>query len=294
MNASAAAGRAAPGVMHFDTLQYQPSLCADDAMGGCIGAAEFFGALLDVHLYWARTWRDEGRMEVELPARNDTDGAHLGRQAQHSLMLDMITRVDTSWPRYGTSHARAQPLPRRRGAQAYAASAHSYTRGTFIAPESTNIDRTQPSPPFCTPAGMVAPLYLKWMLVIEDPATHTLWLARALPRVWLSTGEVVRLTDAPTAYGRLSLTLHGLGPQRTLAANLTLPVAWADGRGPPGGLRLRLRVPGPAARIGSVRLADGSRAKFDAASATVSVSAAELASPRMLKLLQQVVVSFVV
>ena len=42
-------------------------------------------------------------MTLSLPSRpDDTDGAQLAMQASHSLVLDMITRVDTVWPRYGT------------------------------------------------------------------------------------------------------------------------------------------------------------------------------------------------
>jgi hypothetical protein len=41
--------------------------------------------------------------------------------------------------------------------QYYAMAAHGYTRGTWIAPESSYIDRTQMSPSLATPAGMVAP-----------------------------------------------------------------------------------------------------------------------------------------
>jgi hypothetical protein len=57
--------------------------------------------------------------------------------------------------------------------QFFALSAHAYTRGTWIAPESTPIDRTQGSPSFATPAGATAPILLKWLLVWEHPVTRT-------------------------------------------------------------------------------------------------------------------------
>ena len=42
-------------------------------------------------------------MQIQLPARNDTDGALLASQARYTLLLDMITRTGTGmWPRYGT------------------------------------------------------------------------------------------------------------------------------------------------------------------------------------------------
>ena len=43
-------------------------------------------------------------MSLHLPSRpQDTDGELLSMQASHGLVLDMITRSDTIWPRYGTS-----------------------------------------------------------------------------------------------------------------------------------------------------------------------------------------------
>ena len=51
--------------------------------------------------------------------------------------------------------------------------------------------RNQSSVSFCTPATLTAPILLKWMLVWEHPVSHTLWLGKAVPRVWLSEGETV-------------------------------------------------------------------------------------------------------
>ena len=49
-------------------------------------------------------------MTVELPARpQDTDGSQLAMQASHSLVLDMITRVGSVWPRYGTEPGYGEP-----------------------------------------------------------------------------------------------------------------------------------------------------------------------------------------
>ena len=60
--------------------------------------------MLDTHYFWKQTWKREGRMEVSLPRRNDTDGAHLAAQARYALVLDMITRTgEEFWPRYGTA-----------------------------------------------------------------------------------------------------------------------------------------------------------------------------------------------
>eukprot|EP01043_Picozoa_sp_COSAG02_P032899 COSAG02_NODE_2217_length_9480_cov_4.455922_7_plen_87_part_00 len=60
--------------------------------------------MLDTYYFWQQTWQREGRMEVSLPHRNDTDGAHLAAQARYALVLDMITRTgEEFWPRYGTA-----------------------------------------------------------------------------------------------------------------------------------------------------------------------------------------------
>lgn len=60
--------------------------------------------MLDTHFFWQQTWAREGRMEVSLPHRNDTDGTHLAAQARYALVLDMITRTgEELWPRYGTA-----------------------------------------------------------------------------------------------------------------------------------------------------------------------------------------------
>ena len=87
--------------------------------------------------------------------------------------------------------------------QFYALSAHAYTRGTWIASESSPIDRTKFATPFCTPAELTVPLLLKWALVWEHPQTQVLWFGRAIPRVWLSDGEHVRIINTTTGYCEL-------------------------------------------------------------------------------------------
>ena len=61
--------------------------------------------------YWSATWEAEGVMSLSLPGpAGGTDGGVLRDQALHSLLRDMITRVDTWFPRYAAS--RAQPVLR--------------------------------------------------------------------------------------------------------------------------------------------------------------------------------------
>ena len=47
---------------------------------------------------------EEEMMKVALPGgETGTDGGLLWNHAQHAMVLDMITRSDMVWPRYGTS-----------------------------------------------------------------------------------------------------------------------------------------------------------------------------------------------
>ena len=130
-------------------------------------------------------------------------------------------------------------------------SAHAYSRGSWIAPESTAIDREKTSLSFCAPAGTVAPLYHKWMLVFEEPRLRVLWLNKACPRSWLTEGQEINYRAVPTRYGRISLkTVSAIDSARQVHLSLT---DWApvDKQGSPvlpgglpeGGLRIRLRAP---------------------------------------------------
>lgn len=162
--------------------------------------------------------------------------------------------------------------------QYYALSAHAYTRGTWIAPESTGIDRNKASPSFATTAGVTAPIFLKWILVWEDPMAHTLWFGRALPRVWLTEGENVVVERASSAYGRVSMVLAAA--KSTIRANLTLPEAWRSGGAPAGGLVLRLRAPRPK-MMTKVTLGGAAWSTFNQTQETMTVSRQELAKARL-------------
>ena len=48
-------------------------------------------------------------MSINLPNAGGTDGTVLTEQAQHALILDMITRSGGVWPRYGTYPGYDQP-----------------------------------------------------------------------------------------------------------------------------------------------------------------------------------------
>ena len=164
--------------------------------------------------------------------------------------------------------------------QFYAHSAHSYTRGTWTTPEGVFLDRDQAATPYSAPAEQTVPLYLRWALVFEDIDAEALWLAKALPREWLSDGERVVVKGAPTRYGRLTMELQSKLANCTVLANITLPQEWAapDAR-PAGGLILRLRAPAPhtgklqAVTVGGASVGSSS---IDAEQETVAFAPAAL------------------
>jgi len=103
VNSSVLSGKTEPGVLYFDTFEYVPSFCpTSETMAGCVSSLRYYSAILDVHFFWERTWEEEGVMKLFLPAREDTDGGLLVKQAVHSILVDMTTRTGGIWPRYGT------------------------------------------------------------------------------------------------------------------------------------------------------------------------------------------------
>jgi hypothetical protein len=147
----------------------------------------------------------------------------------------------------------------------YSLMAHQYTRGTWTAPETRLVDSKRFAAPYCSPAQMVVPLLTRWMLVFEEPASDTLWLAKGTPRAWLEDGQTIAVSRAPTPWGRLSFSLHSHLQAGKVEASLELPSA------PPAvRVKLRLRVP-EGHQIRSVT-ANGKRwEQFDAAEETVTV-----------------------
>ena len=130
----------------------------------------------------------------------------------------------------------------------FSTTAHAYTRGSWTVPEEHYLDRDHPTIAYNTVGQTISPIYLKWMLVFEDPRSQTLWLGKALPREWLADGvEPVVVEDVPTRYGRVGYRLQAAKQSTkgafTVHANLSLPASFAGDSGPAGGLHLRLRVP---------------------------------------------------
>ena len=148
------------------------------------------------------------------------------------------------------------------------------------------IDRTAHQVPFATPAGATAPIFLKWLLCWEDPIARTVWIGRAIPRVWLSEGETVAVDGATTAYGRLTFAITStIDSANSIVANITVPAAWAHSA-PPGGLSVRARAPGSKKLPSSVTIGGEKWAAVTGDS--VSFTAADLAKGSVIAGLQHI------
>ncbi len=149
----------------------------------------------------------------------------------------------------------------------YSLAAHHYTRGAWTAPETRPLDLKAFAAPYCTPAQMAAPLLLRWMLVFEDPASDTLWLAKGTPREWLEDGKNISVSNAPTRWGRLGFAIHSQLHEGKILVSLDLPA-----KVPLPRTKVRLRVPG-GTHIRSVTLNGKSWWEFDPLDETVTMPA---------------------
>ena len=120
----------------------------------------------------------------------------------------------------------------------YSLMAHQYTRGTWTAPETRLLDPKRPAAPYCTPAQLVVPLMTRWMLVFEDPATQTLWLAKGTPRSWLEEAKGITVSHAPTRWGAVGYRITPRWSESQIAVHVDLPDVPPLAR-----ITLRLRVP---------------------------------------------------
>ena len=108
------------------------------------------------------------------------------------------------------------------------------------------------------------------------------------------------MRNAPTAYGGITIsTSSSFGSQQTIGVNLTLPMDWSANakaeprwRPPPGGIRVRLRVPDSNARMSGVTVGGRASYSFDADLETVIISADKLKSADSIAALQSIVVTF--
>jgi hypothetical protein len=120
----------------------------------------------------------------------------------------------------------------------YSLMAHQYTRGTWTAPETRNIDPKVDAAPYCVPAQLTVPMLTRWMLAFEDPRSETLWLAKGTPREWLRDGLAVSAADIPTRWGRIGFLITSQLAAGRIKADVELPPGSF-----PAAIRLRLRTP---------------------------------------------------
>ena len=153
----------------------------------------------------------------------------------------------------------------------YALAAHGNTPGTWTAAECWTVAEFTSG--YAAPSQVVLPTFLKWQLLFEDPFTNNIWIARAIPRSWLSdNGTAVAVHDGVTSRGRLSFTLEATGAS-TIKASIAPATSgrafvWPMGG---GGIKLRLRSPSfPAKKLASVTVGGKAWAAFDAAEETVT------------------------
>ncbi len=83
------------------------------------------------------------------------------------------------------------------------------------------------------------------MLVRESFDSETglptgLYMAHATPRQWLEAGQVIRIKDAPTAFGPISCTITSHLADGYVAVRVVPPT-----RHTPHPLRIRVRLPHP-------------------------------------------------
>ena len=112
--------------------------------------------------------------------------------------------------------------------------------------------------------------------------THnrTLWLGKAIPRVWLAAGEVVAVEGASARGGRVSLRIEAAS-ESLYKVNVTLPSSYAKQSWPSGGIKLRIRSPAfPHKKISTVTVGGKRWGDFNATRETVEFreAVAELAA----------------
>ncbi|MGH8252401.1 MAG: hypothetical protein ACRES2_00045 [Steroidobacteraceae bacterium] len=147
----------------------------------------------------------------------------------------------------------------------YSSMAHQYTRGTWLAPETRKPLSADESAPYCSPAQLVVPLMLRWLLVFEDPDAEVLWLGRGVPRQWLADGQLISVSSAPTRWGRVGFALQSALGHGRIDARISFPT-----RGIAAQTKLRLRAR-EGARIRSVMLNGRRWKQFDAAGDSITV-----------------------
>jgi len=113
---------------------------------------------------------------------------------------------------------------------------HDHTRGSWVAGEVSGI--TGGRSLFCVPAQQTIPIMVKWALVLDDPDEERIYFGKAVPRSWLASGKPVRITQAPTRWGRVNLDMVFNPGSKRVSATVELARA-----GSPKEIHVKLRMP---------------------------------------------------
>jgi hypothetical protein len=118
----------------------------------------------------------------------------------------------------------------------YAHRYHDHSPGSWTAGEVAGLGPGKPI--FCIPAQQTIPCVVRWMLAIEDHDEDRLYLAKGVPRAWVASGKPIRIDQAPTRWGRVSLHLQNRSQSKSVVATVELARA-----GAPKELHVKLRMP---------------------------------------------------
>lgn len=166
---------------------------------------------------------------------------------QHSKLFANERGLDDNYTIGYTLHLLKNDDADRAVVSLYGKLAQGFTRDTFVGGEGTGLDpldeygRPMYLPP-CT-AGNAFFLWTLRHLLVQDWDTDddgrpdTLRLLYAVPRRWLRDGAVIKIEEAPTAFGNLSLQAESQLSEGVLLVRISLP------QHPPEHILLRARVP---------------------------------------------------
>jgi hypothetical protein len=113
---------------------------------------------------------------------------------------------------------------------------HAHTRGSWTAGEVSGINGGTAT--FCIPAQQTIPMLVRWMLVLEDSDEDRLYLAKGVPRDWVTSGKEIKIAQAPTRWGRINFSLISKPEPKTVVATVELARP-----GAPKELHVKLRLP---------------------------------------------------
>jgi hypothetical protein len=118
----------------------------------------------------------------------------------------------------------------------YSHRCHAHTRGSWVAGEVSGINGSTAL--FCIPAQQTIPIMVRWMLVLEDSDEDRLYFAKGVPRDWVSSGQPIRIGQAPTRWGRVDFEMQAQPASKSIIARIGLARP-----GAPAEIRVKLRVP---------------------------------------------------